>query len=73
MCFGRFGHTVEFQFVTFQKDLPLTDLSAFSCMVNTRLHYICVCSSATVTEEMIRGNILSFLLSGEYGGRCFCS
>jgi len=41
-------------------------------MVNIKLHDICVCSSVTVTEEMIRGKRLSFLLSGQQGGRSFC-
>lgn len=72
MYFGRWRHNVEFQFVIFQKDLHLTELCAFSFMVNSKLHDICVCSSATVTEEMLRGKRLSFLLSGQYGGRCFC-
>jgi hypothetical protein len=75
MYFGRLRHTVEFQFVIFQKDLQLTDLCAFSCIVNIKLHDISTCSSVTVTEEMIRGKRLSFLLSGQYrggGGRCFC-
>jgi hypothetical protein len=72
MCFGRLRHTVEFQFVILQKDLPLTDLCAFGCMINIKLHDICVCSSVTVTEKMVRGKILSSLLPGQYGGRCFC-
>jgi len=55
MYFGRLRHIVEFQFVVFQKDLQLADLCAFSCMFNITLHDIYVCSSAAVTEEMIRG------------------
>jgi len=72
MYFGRLRHTVEFQFIIFQKDLQLTDLCAFSCMFNITLHDISMCSSATVTEEMIGGKRLSFLLSGQYGDLSFC-
>ena len=71
MYFGRLRHTVEFQFIVFQKDLHLTDPCAFSCMFNITLHDISVCSSATVTEEMIGGKKISFLLSGQYGASLF--
>jgi hypothetical protein len=73
MYFGRLRHSVEFHFVIFQKDLQLTDLCAFSCIANIKVHDISVCSAAaTVTEEKIGGKRRSFLLSGQYGGRCFC-